>query len=124
MSDLPYGLTPELLRTFRFIDQYIAENDYPPSYDEIAIGFGLKSKSGVSRSIQLLKDRGLIDSLPNVDRSLRILRRPGMTFLPDELRKALDDHCAVTGERPFDVLCDAVKVHLDECEIMPAEAFK
>ena len=90
MTGSAFGLTPEMLRTFRFIDQYIAANEYPPSYDEIRVGLGLRSKSGVAHSIQLLKDRGYIDSLPHTDRSLRILRRPesGLSMLPELQRHA------------------------------------
>ena len=40
-----------------------------------------------------------------------------MTYtLPPELQEALARHCAETGDKPADVIRDAIALHLDEAE--------
>lgn len=72
-SNRKYNLTPKQKTAYTWIKAYIEENDQSPSYDEIMIGIGLKSKSGVSRLCNGLKDRGWIDFKPNLARSIVIL---------------------------------------------------
>lgn len=46
-------------KALAFIRSYMAANgDVSPSYDEIMVGIGLRSKSGVHRIVQALLDRG------------------------------------------------------------------
>jgi len=48
----------------------------PPSFDEMKVALGLKSKSGIHRLITGLEERGFIKRLPHRARALEILRLP------------------------------------------------
>jgi repressor LexA len=48
----------------------------PPSYQEIADGVGIKSKSGVHEIVLKLEERGYIRRLPNRARAIEIIRMP------------------------------------------------
>ena len=47
-----------------FIRAYIRLHGVPPSYEVIAKGIGLKSKSNIHRIVHRLKDDGLIETKP------------------------------------------------------------
>ncbi len=69
-----YSLTHAQHDAFNFIKAYIVENDgVSPSYDEIRVAFGLKSKSGVVRLVEALKERGYIRCLPHTARSITLV---------------------------------------------------
>lgn len=72
-------LTTGQATTLRFIEDYMADHTGSPSYDEILVGCGYKSKSEVSRVISGLLDRGFIQSRPGKARSIVVIRsgRPG-----------------------------------------------
>jgi repressor LexA len=72
-SKTKYSLTPRQKQAYDFIVAYIDANDKSPSYHEIMVGTGLRSKSGANRLCYGLKDRGWIDFLPNCARSIIIL---------------------------------------------------
>lgn len=57
---------------YDFIREFIDENKYGPSYQEIQNALGLNSKSGVHRMVQCLKDRGLINTLPGKPRCISL----------------------------------------------------
>jgi len=72
------GLTPRQKEAFDFIDGYLARTGgVSPSYDEIAEGVGLMSKSGAYRLVRGLKERGFIGQMRGRARSFSILKRPG-----------------------------------------------
>lgn len=76
MSTAPFALTP---RQREVLDVLIRVHDatgITPSFQEIADEVGLGSKSGVSRIMDALEQRGWIQRLPNFARAIRILRRP------------------------------------------------
>lgn len=55
-----------------------AERGHPPSYDEIMDAMGLRSKSGVSRMVDELVERGMLRRVTprkGAARSLQIVRR-------------------------------------------------
>ena len=56
-----------------------------PSYDQMAVGIGLHSKSGVYRLIGGLEERGFVERRARQARSIEILRMPG------DRRDPLDD---------------------------------
>lgn len=56
---------------YHYIRKYIAENEYAPSYREIAQHFGV-AKSSVQRRIDILVGAGLLDRVDNQPRSLSI----------------------------------------------------
>jgi hypothetical protein len=59
-----------------FIDDHLAKDGVPPSYDEMKEALGLKSKSGIHRLIKGLEERGFIRRLPHKARALEVLKKP------------------------------------------------
>lgn len=59
-----------------FIHERMQEEDVAPSFEEMKIALGLKSKSGIHRLISGLEERGYIERLPHRARALEIKRLP------------------------------------------------
>lgn len=56
-----------------FITMYIKMRGYAPSYQEIALGLSLKSKSNIHRIIHSLEKKGLIQIKPYMIRSMKLI---------------------------------------------------
>ncbi len=67
------GLTNRQEEVLKFISEYLTENEYPPSYQEIADAFGIASKHGVVRHLEALMRKGFIEKTGTTARSIRIL---------------------------------------------------
>lgn len=66
-----HGLTEKQLELLNWLKS--RENqDIGPSYEEMKIATGLKSKAGVHRLIKALWERGAITYLPHRSRSVRV----------------------------------------------------
>src|SRR5689334_8561600 len=69
------GLTPRQLQVYRFIERFIAERGYSPSFEEIRTALGLKSKTSVHGAIQRLVARGFITIAYGRSRSIALPAR-------------------------------------------------
>jgi len=69
-----YGLTEKQLKLFKFIKSYIAKKTISPSYDEIKVAVGLKSKNSVNVYINNLEERGWLKRIPGKARSIQIIK--------------------------------------------------
>ena len=58
---------------YNFIKAFIERNGYSPSVREIATGVGVSSTNTVNYHKNWLTDDGLIDYIPGMPRSLRIV---------------------------------------------------
>ena len=56
-----------------FITMYIKMRGYPPSYQEIATGLKLRSKSNIHRIVHALEKNGLLHVKPHMVRSLKLI---------------------------------------------------
>jgi len=56
-----------------FIEAFMEEKRYSPSYEEIAKGLGLKSISTVHKHMTNLKNKGLIGQVKNKWRSIDVI---------------------------------------------------
>jgi len=56
-----------------FIKAYMRIHGIPPSYEVIAKGLGLKSKSNIHRIVHNLKDEGLIETKPYKFHAIRLV---------------------------------------------------
>lgn len=65
-------MTPRELQTLRFIESFIAEHTYSPSFEEIRVGIGAASKSRVSQLVFSLCEQGRITMRTGRDRSIRV----------------------------------------------------
>lgn len=69
-------LTRKQIELLRFIQDRLAAEGVPPSFDEMKEALDLRSKSGIHRLIMALEERGFIRRLPNRARALEVLRLP------------------------------------------------
>jgi repressor LexA len=58
---------------FDFIKAYVRLHGIPPSYEVIAKGLGLRSRSNIHRIVHNLKDDGLIETKPHKFHAIRIV---------------------------------------------------
>ena len=68
-----YGLTPRMKIMLDIIKEYIKNNGFSPSYEELKQLCGLRSKSGVHRYLHCLKERGYINFKYNMKRGIEVL---------------------------------------------------
>lgn len=66
------GLTERQSQLLSFIRSYVEENGIPPSFDEMRIFAGLRSKSGIHRLLTALEERGHIFRIPNRARCIAL----------------------------------------------------
>jgi len=69
-------LTRKQKELLLLIRDRLAADGVPPSFDEMKVALGLKSKSGIHRLITGLEERGFIKRLPHRARALEIIRIP------------------------------------------------
>lgn len=65
-------ITPSEQKTLNFIRTHIKRHDYSPSYAEIALGIGIKSKGVAHRYVQALIDKGYLSHQPGQHHSLQV----------------------------------------------------
>lgn len=66
-------MTERTQLVFDFIKAYMRIHGIPPSYEVIAKGLGLKSKSNIHRIVHKLKDEGLIETKPYKFHAIRLV---------------------------------------------------
>ncbi|WP_372893657.1 transcriptional repressor LexA [Rhodosalinus sp.] len=88
-------LTRKQMDLLRFINDRVARDGVPPSFDEMKEALDLRSKSGIHRLITALEERGFIRRLAHRARAIEILR------LPENLESAPREGLRVIeGDRP------------------------
>ena len=63
-------MTPSQSKILNFISEYVDNNDYSPTYQEIADGVGLASKSGINAHINSLVRQGHLTKLDRARRTV------------------------------------------------------
>ncbi len=66
-------LTPRQQAVLSYISDFIQQNNYPPTYQEIADAFDIVSKNGVVRHLVALERKGYIERSNTLARSIRIV---------------------------------------------------
>ncbi len=69
-------LTQKQFELLTFLEKKIGTSGIAPSFEEMKIALGLRSKSGIHRLICALEERGFLKKLPHRARSIEILRSP------------------------------------------------
>jgi repressor LexA len=67
-------------QVLEFVEAYVEDNGYPPTYDEIREAVGLSSKSHVDYYLQALEGDGLIRRAPRTPRGLQVIGVSPPTF--------------------------------------------
>ncbi len=67
------NLTKRQKQILDFINNFIADNGYAPSYREIGDNFGLSSTATVAEHVQGLENKGFLKTDPNEARSIEII---------------------------------------------------
>jgi repressor LexA len=57
-----------------FIEEFVRENGYPPTYEEIRIALGISTKSLVNHHLEALEAAGCLSRVPNTPRGIRLSR--------------------------------------------------
>ena len=65
----------KLINILAYIDDYINNNGFPPSYREIAKGVGLKSINSIKKYLDTLEKRGLIKKQATKNRCIEVVSR-------------------------------------------------
>lgn len=88
-------LTPAMAKAMRYLQAYVADKGYGPSFDDLREHLGLSSKSRVHRLLTALEQRGYIRRRPRQSRAFEILNA-----IPDprtRLDRAARAVCAALG---------------------------
>lgn len=66
-------LTSKQLKLLNYLRKSFKNNKISPSFEEMKIALGLKSKSGIHRLVSALEERGFIKRLHNKARAIKII---------------------------------------------------
>ena len=80
-----FGLTPKQAKFLRFLANFIDQNGYTPSYEEMKQVLNYQSKSRIHAFVHSLKSRGYLRLIPYMKRSIMITpkgRKIGITRVP------------------------------------------
>ena len=69
-------LTKQQNKLYNFLKDKIQKTNVSPSFEEMKIAMGLKSKSGIQRLINGLIERGFIEKKDNKKRAINIVNNP------------------------------------------------
>lgn len=78
-----------------FIESFTDENNFSPSYREIAAALGLSSVASVAQHIDNCVAAGYLIKVPHAARSLRVIRGEGF----DESRRLFQTHIDAIKDR-------------------------
>jgi repressor LexA len=57
-----------------FIEEFLEENGYPPTYEEIRAALGFSTKSLVNHHLEVLEATGYLSRVPKTPRSIRLMQ--------------------------------------------------
>ena len=80
-----FGLTPKQAKFLKFLADFIEQNGYSPSYEEMKQILNYKSKSRIHAFVHSLKNRGYVRLIPYMKRSIMITskgRKISITRVP------------------------------------------
>ena len=84
-------LTPKQHKLLIYIDDFIKTHGHSPSFEEMKLAVGLKSKSGIHALINSLEERGFVRKLAHKARALEVLKMPEITSSVENINNAAND---------------------------------
>lgn len=73
--DFLTGLTTRQAKYFLAIVELLEENGIPPTMREIAKKLGIVNPTAAKRMVEILQEKGLIESLPGKARAIRLTEK-------------------------------------------------
>lgn len=73
-SGAPFGLSKRQANALAFIEGFIDQHGYSPTYAEISKGIGINSRGGAHRMVQQLIKRGVVRCMAGRTQSIVIVR--------------------------------------------------
>ena len=70
-----YGLTPKQAKLLKFLANFMDQNGYSPSYEEMKQVLNYKSKSRIHSFVHSLRKRGYVRLIPYMKRSIIITHK-------------------------------------------------
>jgi repressor LexA len=70
------GISEKQEEMLAFIQNFVGQNHYPPTYEEIRTGLGISTKSLVNYHLEALEAAQLLTRAPNSPRSIRLKHLP------------------------------------------------
>ncbi len=110
-------LTAKQFKLLEYLKQSFKENSVSPSFEEMKLALGLKSKSGIHRLITALEERGFIKRLHNKARAINILTK-------DEDLKLKNNHYNETNLKNNETNLKSVKIYGKIAAGTPIEAIE
>ena len=97
-----------------FVGARLRETGVSPSYDDIAEALSLRSKSGVSRVVHQLVEKGYLTPPRRGRRSMAITPQGGayVVHLPEDLDIRLRQFAGILLKTPDQVITDALRLYL------------
>lgn len=132
-----YSLTAQQTSALRFIENYLDEHGNGPSFDDIAHGLGLASKSGAARLVEALEERGAIRRLPHKARSITLATddgvapavqtqaRPAAAAAPigvGDLPRPVEKRCTASACKAYYVTTHSQQQHCWNCKVRELQA--
>jgi len=75
IAEEEYGLTPKQAKFLKFLANFMDQNGYSPSYEEMKQVLNYKSKSRIHAFVHSLKKRGYVRLIPYMKRSIIITNK-------------------------------------------------
>jgi repressor LexA len=85
-GEQPMAITRRQREVYDFLQRFVEEHGYSPSYEEIGEGLGLSSPATVHKHISNLEQKGLLTRKYNQSRSIDVVKMRGRPKLAAPLR--------------------------------------
>ena len=111
-------LTPRQAELLAFVESYIGEHGFGPSFQEMAAALG-SHKGNIHWLLTRLEDRGVIRRIPHRQRAIEVVK--GVRASPVRVRELIDAVDAMGGcVCPYGIGHPSFSSHSDTCERLHA----
>jgi repressor LexA len=87
-----------------FIEDFVAENGYPPTYEEIRIGLNISTKSLVNYHLEALENAALLTRSPNTPRGIRLKSESDTIRVPVLKEEVAHPSTALSDREAHDII--------------------
>lgn len=105
-----YGLTTRATELLAVIREWRVLHSGTPTYDQMAVELGVRSKATVHRLVKQLAERGLVRCLPGRHQSVALVE-PQTITLPEDVALSLRHAARAAGRSPEEHVAALVRHH-------------